>query len=232
MKLSTLPREAAKLQYVVVRAPLTLVERQVMVRYVADDASLRLRFERLLASFDAVAGKWLGDDGLSRRGRALAHRSAMLETAAELEEKAARRKAHADQALASSADTAATERRDAQARQAANIAAAARREKTAKAQARRQVDSRAAAEKQKIAQRAQTTIERAEQLKAAEQNRIAKRQRQATAAPKQQLSDANSKKRAAAGTRAEAKRLNTLAVRERQQRQTSKVRADRLTPHP
>ena len=38
MKLSTLPREAAKLQYVVVRAPLTLVERQVMVRYVADDA--------------------------------------------------------------------------------------------------------------------------------------------------------------------------------------------------
>ena len=117
-------------------------------------------------------------------------------------------------------------------RQAANIAAAARREKTAKARARRQVDSRAAAEKQKIAQRAQTTIERAEQPKAAEQNRIAKRQRQATAAPKQQLSDANSKKRDAAGKRAEAKRLNTLAVRERQQRQTSKVRADRLTPHP
>jgi hypothetical protein len=232
MKLSTLPREAAKLQYVVVRAPLTLVERQIMVRYVADDASLRLRFERLLASVDSVAGKWLGDDGLSRRGAALAHRSAMLETAAELEAKAAQRKAHADQQLEASTDKAATERREAQERHAANIAAAARREKTATARARRQANSRAEAEKQEIAQRAQAKIEGAEQFKAAQRHRIAKRQREATLAPKQQLSDANGKKRDAATKRTEAKRLSALAGKERQQRQTSTMKADRVTPHP
>jgi hypothetical protein len=232
MKLSALPREAAKLQYVVVRAPLTLLERQVMVRYVADDASLRLRFERLLASVDSVAGKWLGDEGLTRRGQALSHRSAMLETAAELEAKAAQRKAHADRQLAASTDKAATERREAQERQAATIAAAARREKAAKARAHRQANARADAEKQEIAQRARATVDQAERLKVAEQERIAKRQRVVTAAPKQQLSDANNKKRDAAGKRAEAKRLNTLAGRERQQRQASKMKSDRVTPHP
>ncbi len=222
MKLSTLPREAAKLQYVVVRAPFTLVERQVMVRYVADDAAVRLRFERLLSSVDSVAGKWLGDDGLVRRGQALSHRTAMLETAAELEQQAAQRKVRADRLLHTNVEKAARERREAQDRHATEIAAAARREKAAKARARRQANQRADAAKQEIAQRAQATIVKEEKAQVAERRRIVNQQQAATAAPKRQLADANSKKREAGAKRAEAKKINTLAVEERQRRQAGK----------
>jgi len=219
--MSTLPREAAKLQYIVVRAPFTLIERQVMVRYIADDAAVRLRFERLLATIDTVAGNWLGDDDLSRRGHALAHRNAMLEKATELEAVAEQRKTQADQQLKASAKKAETDRRDAEDKRQANIAAAQSKEKIAKERVRRQAASRAQAEKQQITQQAQATIQQAELVKAAERQRIADRQRRATAAPKQQLSDANRKKQDAASKRAEARRLNALAAKERQQRQAS-----------
>lgn len=219
MKLTTLPRGVAKLEYTVVRAPLSLLERQVFARYLADDAALRLGFERLLGSLDSFAGRILADEQVARRGQALSHRSAMLDKAAMLEAKAEQRKSQADQQLEASAEQARQDRLDADRKRQANITAARRKEQAEKRQARQQAEAQAAAEKQRSTQQAQAKINAAERAKAAERNRIANRQEQAAAAPKRQLADANSTKQAADAKRGEAGRLSALATAEREQRQ-------------
>src|ERR1700712_4436367 len=136
MNLSTLPRGAAKLEYSAVRAPLSLLERRVVARYLADDAAMRLGFERLLGSLDSLAGKLLDDESLTRRGQALARRSDMLEKASELEAKADQRKAQADQQLQASTKQATKDREDAERKRQANLAKARRKELADKQQAR------------------------------------------------------------------------------------------------
>src|SRR5690348_5263846 len=99
MNLTSLPREAVKLEYAVLRAPLTLLERHVVTRYLPDEATVRLGFERFLGSLDSAAGRVLSDDALYRRGAALMRRTSMLEKASQLESKAELREAEAAEQL-------------------------------------------------------------------------------------------------------------------------------------
>ena len=132
MKLSTLPRGAAKLEYAAVRAPLSVVERQIVTRYLPDDAAMRLGFERLLGSLDTFAGKLLDDETITRRGQALARRSDLIEKATQLEAKAEQRKAQADEELEASTKQAAKDRQDAERKRQANVVAARRKEQADK----------------------------------------------------------------------------------------------------
>ena len=65
------PRSIARLQYAAARLPFTLLGEQVVARYWDQDAPVRVGFERWLGSLDLVAGRFLGDDEISRRGLAL-----------------------------------------------------------------------------------------------------------------------------------------------------------------
>ncbi len=99
MGLSTVPRGVAKLEYSAVRLPFTLLEEHFVARYLDDEASLRLGFERLLGSLDGFAGSLLADDDLSRRGQALRRRTELLAKADELETTAQARRSQADEKL-------------------------------------------------------------------------------------------------------------------------------------
>lgn len=61
----------ARLQYAAARLPFTLLDEQVVARYWDHDAPVRVGFERWLGSLDLVAGRFLGDEEVSRRGLAL-----------------------------------------------------------------------------------------------------------------------------------------------------------------
>ena len=65
------PRSIARLPYAAARLPFTLLDERVVARYWDQDASVRVGFERWLGSLDLVAGRFLGDDEISRRGLAL-----------------------------------------------------------------------------------------------------------------------------------------------------------------
>ena len=65
------PRSIARLQYAAARLPFTLLDERVVARYWDQDAPVRAGFERWLGSLDLVAGRFLGDDEISRRGLAL-----------------------------------------------------------------------------------------------------------------------------------------------------------------
>lgn len=68
-------RRIAKLQYVAVRVPFTLLDQGVVARYWDRDAAIRVGFERWLGALDLLAGRLLADDEISRRGQALIGRS-------------------------------------------------------------------------------------------------------------------------------------------------------------
>ncbi|MCW2613782.1 MAG: putative translation initiation factor, family protein, partial [Frankiales bacterium] len=78
MNVLTVPKKAAALEYSLLRLPATLVESQVVVRFLQDDSALRLGFERALGSLDEKAGRLLGDQALTARGSALRRRSDAL----------------------------------------------------------------------------------------------------------------------------------------------------------
>jgi hypothetical protein len=66
-----IPRSIARLQYAAARLPFTLFDEQVVARYWDPDAPVRMGLERWLGSLDLLAGRFLGDDEISRRGLAL-----------------------------------------------------------------------------------------------------------------------------------------------------------------
>ena len=102
LNLTDLPRTAAKVPYTVARLPLGLVEDQVVVRYLDDASPARIGYERFLGSIDKMAGRLLDDDGISRRGQALLRKTDFLAKAEELDAKAERRRAQADEDLRAS----------------------------------------------------------------------------------------------------------------------------------
>jgi hypothetical protein len=65
------PRSIARLQYAAARLPFALFDERVVARYWEPDAPVRVGLERWLGSLDLIAGRFLGDDEISRRGLAL-----------------------------------------------------------------------------------------------------------------------------------------------------------------
>lgn len=68
-------RSIAKLQYAVVRLPLTVVDERVVASQWGEDAPVRLGFELSLGWLDRFAGWLLADEQISRRGQALLQRT-------------------------------------------------------------------------------------------------------------------------------------------------------------
>jgi predicted carbohydrate-binding protein with CBM48 len=65
------PRSLVKLQYAAARLPFTVLDEWVVARYWGQHAPVRVSFERWLGSLDVLAGRFLADEELSRRGLAL-----------------------------------------------------------------------------------------------------------------------------------------------------------------
>lgn len=68
-KLVSLPWDVLRLQYTVIRFPLTLLGRLV-VRAFDTDAPCRITYQQMLESIDGTAGTILGDRTLVRRAQA------------------------------------------------------------------------------------------------------------------------------------------------------------------
>lgn len=105
MILFSLPRKVLRLQYIVARLPLGMIERQMAQRW-DDEAPVRLAYERMLGVVDGAAGALLGDRELMDRGHREMQQADMLARAAALDTKAKRTRAEAAEHLSQSLDEA------------------------------------------------------------------------------------------------------------------------------
>ena len=190
MGMTTVPRNIARLEYMAVRLPLTLLEEHVVARYWDDEAVLRMGFERFLGSLDGLAGRLLADDDLSRRGQALLMRTEYLANADELDALAQQRRAQAEEQLQAEQAAARRARERATTEMDAEVAAAFRQEQEEKRQLRRTANAQATAKQARARQAAEKRVARTEATRQAEQQRTSARRARSTAAPKRQLSDA------------------------------------------
>src|SRR4051812_20924949 len=149
MKVLTLPKAAAALEYRALRLPATFLETQV-ARFLAEDSALRLGFEKALGTLDEKAGSLLGNEDLSTRGHALRRRSEILGKAVALEEKADARKTAAAAKLEAGKKAAATTREQATQAQRDQVNETLRDEQAEKTRAERQAKARLQAEAERI----------------------------------------------------------------------------------
>jgi hypothetical protein len=215
MNVLTVPRTAAALKYKVLRLPATVVETQLVARFLDEESRVRLAYEKALGNVDAAVGKLLDNEELTRRGTALSRRAEVLESAVVLEEKAAQRRAEADETLRAQKAQAADQRRTAEKEKAAET----RRLREQAATEKRRVKEQAAAQEKAAAQEITSNAEaelRAERDRLAQaESRIERRTAERTAAPKAQLEKAVELKGQADDERAQAERLAQLADAER-----------------
>lgn len=219
MNALTVPRKAAALEYSLLRLPVTLIESQLVTRFLEDDSALRLGFERALGTLDETAGRVLADEQLIRRGNALRRRSDVLANAARLEEQAAQRKAEADAELQADEQRVAAERKQAEKTRREGVRSATAAERAEKKRVAAQAKAREQAEKQRIEQEIGIKVQVASAQADAQEARIDAVERDATAAPKAQLSQATQEKAAANQQRAKAERLEGLVDAEREKRE-------------
>lgn len=218
MNVLTVPRTVASLEYTALRLPLTLVQHQVVERFLDEESSLRLGFEKAVGTLDSTVGKCLGDQELRRRGATLSRRADMLGVAATLEDKASTRREEAAAELKQAKEDAAQQRKQAQ--ETARSEAKALRDK-------QQAERRVAKESAQAEARAKTeAVERETRAKLeTEQSTldhrleaIDSRTAARTAAPKAQLEDAVQVAADAAKERQTADRLEQLASAEKESR--------------
>ncbi len=220
MNVLTVPRTVAALEYKALRLPATVVETQVVARFLDEESRVRLAYEKALGSVDSAVGKLLANDELSRRGTALSRRAEVLETAVRLEEKAEQRKAAADEALEASKSTADEQRRTAEQEKAQELRRLREQEKAAKKAVQQKADAAQKAAAKAVQAKAQADIDAERGRLAETEARIEQRTAEGTAAPKAQLSSAFDRQSEADAERAAADRLSQLADAEREKRST------------
>jgi hypothetical protein len=215
MNVLTIPRAVAGAEYAALRLPLTVLESRVVSRYLEQDDRFRLGFEKALGTLDSTVGRALRDPDLTQRGRTLARRSDVLGKAVALEEKAAARKAKADDSLTSAKQEADRKRADAKQRAqteakelrdkqlAEHAAAEAKAEQTARAR----IDAVEQRTEVKLAQEQAALADQLEAVEARTQSRTAK--------PKAELKQAAELKADAERERETADRLAELAQSEK-----------------
>lgn len=220
MNVLTVPRTVAGLEYKALRLPATVGAS--LVGRLDEESRIRLAFEKALGSVDAAVGRFLADEGLTRRGTALSRRAEILETAVVLEEKAELRKAQAAQDLKEKKAAAGEQRRHADQEKA---------EETRRLREQEKAEKKAAAVEATAKERAAAGAIRAETAAElqAERDRVAaaeaaieKRVEERTAAPKAQLEQAVERKSNADAERAAADRLSELASAEKARRTSEK----------
>lgn len=218
MNVLTAPRAAAALQYKVLRLPATVVETQVVARFLDEESRVRLAYEKALGNVDTTVGKLLANDALTRRGTALSRRAEVLETAVRLEEKAQQRQSEADETLREQKSQAAGQRRAAEQEKAERT----RRLKQEAAAEKRRVKEQAEAQEKAAAKAISTSAQAkldAERARLEQQEaRIEQVKDARTAASKAQLEQAVERQSGADAERAEADRLAQLAEAEREGR--------------
>lgn len=190
MGILTVPRGVAKIEYAVVRLPLSLFEKHVVIRYVDDEAPVRLGFERFIGSLDGVAGWLLADDDIASRGRALRRRAAFLAKADQLDAKAQTRRAQAAEELRDRQEAARQAREETRREADETAFTALRREREEMRDARHEAEARAMTEAARARRAADERAATADEAEQAAHRRISAQEEQATAAAKQQLSDA------------------------------------------
>jgi hypothetical protein len=223
MNVLTLPKAAATLEYKALRLPATLLETQVVVRFLAEDSALRLGFEKALGALDEKAGSLLGNEALATRGHALRRRSEILGKAVALETKAETRKASAAATLQAGKESAERTREQARRTQREGAQEALREEQTEKRRLEQEAQARLQAETKRVEDEAKAKAAAvAAQLDAQEQ-RIDQVSKARTAAPKAQLAGAAAEKKAAGAERAKADRLKKLTADERETRRSARA---------
>jgi hypothetical protein len=221
MKVLTLPKAAAALEYKALRLPATLLETQVVVRFLAEDSALRLGFEKALGSIDEKAGSLLGDEAIAKKGHALRRRSEVLGKAVELETKAQARKESAEQKLKAGTQKAEQTREQARKAQREGVQEALRDEQAEKRRVEQEAKAKLDAERKRVAAEARAKAQAVTSQLDAQEQRIDEVTRARTAAPKAQLGDAVAEKKAADAERAKADRLAKLAADERESRRAA-----------
>ena len=227
MNALTLPRKAASLEYYLLRLPATVLEKQVVTRFLQDDSALRLGFERAIGSLDEKAGRLFDDEKLEKRGHALRRRSEILATAAELEEKAAQRKAQAEADLREEKQRVAAEKKKADQARRDKLQKAAETEQAEKKRVAAEAAAREVAEKKRIEAEARRKVEAATKQADKIEASIDAKEKALTAAPKAQLSNAAQEKAAADAQREQAEKLERLAQAEKDKRQAEREAAAR-----
>lgn len=222
MNVLTLPRSAAALEYKALRLPATVLQSQVVVRFLDEDSALRLGFEKALGSLDEKVGALLADATLTNRGRALRRRSEILEKAVELEAVADQRSQAAEAALREGTQKAERTREQARTAQREGVQKALRDEQADKQRVEQQAAARAAAEKKRVEDEARAKVAAATSKLDKQEAQIDATTRARTAAPKAQLSEAAAAKKSAAAERVKAERLASLAAAERDSRKAAR----------
>lgn len=222
MKVLTLPKAAAALEYKALRLPTTLLEKQVVVRFLAEDSALRLGFEKALGTLDEKAGSLLDDETLQTRGHALRRRSEILGKAVELETKAEQRKAAAAAKLKAGKESAERTREQARQAQREGVQQALREEQAEKKRIEQEAKAKLQAEQKRVQDEARAKAAAVQADLETQEKRIAETTRARTAAPKAQLGDAVAEKKAADAERAKAERLAQLADAEKESRKAER----------
>ncbi len=218
MNMLALPRNAAALEYKVLRYPSQLIETRVVATLLSEDSTVRLAFERLLGVLDSAAGSLFADQALKDRGRMLTHRAEILEKAVSLETKAAQRKQRADAELRVTTEQAEADKEQARQERQRELQQVSADKHAAKAAVDKAAQDRKAAEKKAIAAETAADVA-AERTKAeARKAQIEQRTEAATASSKAELSKAVEDTRAAQQEKADADRLASLAAAERASR--------------
>ncbi|MDX6199057.1 MAG: hypothetical protein QOJ79_2208 [Actinomycetota bacterium] len=221
MKVLTLPKAAAALEYRALRLPATLLESQV-ARFLAEDSSVRLGFEKALGTLDEKAGSLLGNESLASRGHALRRRSEILGKAVELEAKAEARKAAAATKLEAGKKAAEQTREQAKRSAREGVQQTLQTEQAEKKRAEQQARARLQAETERVEAEARAKAQAVTAQLDAQEQRIEQTTKARIAAPKAQLSNAIAEKKAADAERAKADRLAKLASDEKDSRKAAK----------
>ena len=223
MNVMTLPRSVAAIEYKALRLPATLLQSQVVVRFLDEESKLRLGFERALGGLDEKAGALLANPALSERGRLLRRRSEILGKAVALEAVADQRKAAAEATLREGRKKADATRKKAEETQRKGVQKALKEEQAEKARVEREAAARVQAEKERVEQQADAKLAAVTSQLDKQETRIDLTEKARTAAPKAQLEDAVAQKKAADAERAKAERLAELAGAERESRKAARA---------
>ncbi len=188
--------------YKLARLPLSLFDSTVTER-LPEGSAPRLVVDRAIGSADRLAGSLLRDPAIAERGAARLERSHRLATATHLEERAAAKRAQAE-------DRAVT-----------GLERADEAEEQGKQQARAEADEAEARKKAAAEKRAAARKDAASQRKEREKAAARTQRSSAQAKAKDRLEDAGETKKSARGKRAESERLDELADTKKRQRTTS-----------
>lgn len=214
-------RKVITAEYAMLRLPLTVLESQVVGRYLEEDSPLRLGFEKTLGTLDTTVGRLVGDADLTRRGAKLSHRADMLQKAVVLEDKAEARKKEADQTLKQAKADAERKRTAAQERAQADVKAARQEQQAQKQAAVERAEAEAKARAEQVERETEAKLQAADARASQQVQRIAQRTQARTAKPKAQLKDATELAQHADRERAAAERLSELADQEKARRKQS-----------